>query len=96
MRKHRDISAAVDPDFVWSDEAGETLRRIDNALARLSDTDREAYLMSIVEAYPFDEVAYVLNLDRKALVSRIAYAMWAIRYEVAHDLPPPPEHQWQD
>lgn len=94
MRTPRDIGAAVDPDFVWSDEARETLRRIDNALARLSDTDREAYLMGIVEAYPFDEVAWILDLDRKTLVSRIAFAMWAIRYEVAHDEPPPPEARW--
>jgi RNA polymerase sigma-70 factor (ECF subfamily) len=58
---------------------GDLTRRVRQALAELSETDREMLLMRIVDELPYREIGYILDLDPAAARKRHGRALLRLR-----------------
>jgi RNA polymerase sigma-70 factor (ECF subfamily) len=58
---------------------GDLVRRVRQALAELSETDREMLLLRIVDELPYREIGYILDLDPAAARKRHGRALLRLR-----------------
>lgn len=68
------------PEFVLEEQ--EYLKKLQNALAKLPEGQRVAFLMNRVEGKRHKEIAEILGISRKAVEKRIYTALEKLREEI--------------
>lgn len=68
------------PEFVLEEK--EYLKKLENAIAKLTDSERVAFLMNRTEGKKFKEVAEILDISVKAVEKRVYGALKKIRKEI--------------
>ncbi|WP_298514917.1 sigma-70 family RNA polymerase sigma factor [uncultured Kordia sp.] len=68
------------PEFIMIEK--EFLVKIENAIAGLSEKQKEVFLLSRIEKKKYKEIAVILNISVKAVEKRIHLAMKSIRKEI--------------
>ena len=73
-----------DPDFYIVEEL---TQKIDEALARLPETYREAFILNRIEGKTYNEIAALLNISSKTVDYRIQQALKNLRVHLKDYLP---------
>ena len=68
------------PEFLMQES--EYMEKLQNALANLTEPQREAFLMNRVEGKRFKEIAKILDISTKAVEKRIYGALKKLRLEI--------------
>ncbi|MFD0860742.1 RNA polymerase sigma factor [Sungkyunkwania multivorans] len=68
------------PEFLL--EESEYLTKLENAIAKLTEAQREAFLLNRVEGKKHREIAEILGISSKAVEKRIYGALSALRKEI--------------
>ncbi len=68
------------PQFIMEEQ--EYLQKYQNALAKLSEGQRVAFLLNRIEGKRHKEIAEMLNISRKAVEKRIYTALEKLRQEI--------------
>lgn len=76
QRSHTDIS----PEFLMEEK--QYNKKLQNALANLSEAQRVAFLMNRVEGKRFKEIAELLDISVKAVEKRVYGALTKLREEI--------------
>ncbi|MEO1032367.1 MAG: sigma-70 family RNA polymerase sigma factor [Bacteroidota bacterium] len=74
------ISTNESPEFILQEK--EYHKKLQNALANLTEAQRVAFLMNRVEGKRFKEIAAILDISTKAVEKRIYGALKALREEI--------------
>ena len=82
--KHQKIKTKMytneNPEFLMQET--EYMNKLQNALANLTDAQREAFMMNRVEGKRFKEIAEILDISTKAVEKRIYGALEKLRKEI--------------
>lgn len=68
------------PEFVMQEQ--EYLKKLENAIANLTESERTAFLMNRVEGKKHKEIAALLDISTKAVEKRIYRALNKLRQEI--------------
>ncbi|MFD2543652.1 RNA polymerase sigma factor [Lacinutrix gracilariae] len=68
------------PEFVMQEQ--EYLEKLQNAIAKLTEAQRVAFLLNRVEGKKFKEIAALLNISTKAVEKRIYGALKSLRTQI--------------
>ena len=68
------------PEFLMQEN--EYMDKLQNALANLTEPQREAFLMNRIEGKRFKEIAEILDISTKAVEKRIYGALKKLRKEI--------------
>lgn len=77
---NRSAGGAVQASSVSDDDR----QRIDNMLAKLTEKEREAYLMVRGDGLSYGEVAAILNIEKGSVQSRVEAAQEKIQKQLFH------------
>ncbi|MEM9544647.1 MAG: RNA polymerase sigma-70 factor [Bacteroidota bacterium] len=66
-------------------EVSEFQKRLERAIAQLSDKQREVFLLHRVEGYKYKEISELLNLSQKAVEKRMSQALKELR-KICHKI----------
>ncbi|WP_299227682.1 sigma-70 family RNA polymerase sigma factor [uncultured Psychroserpens sp.] len=84
VRKHQEIkpktSTNLTPEFVLQEK--EYLKKLNAAIAKLTEAQRVAFLMNRVEGKRFKEIAQLLDISTKAVEKRIYGALKKLREDI--------------
>ncbi|MBT8273267.1 MAG: RNA polymerase sigma factor [Bacteroidia bacterium] len=69
-----------DPQFIM--EEGQYMQKLQNALSKLSDAQRTAFLMNRIEGKKHREIAELLGISTKAVEKRIYSALKKLREDI--------------
>lgn len=84
--EHQKLSPKVNtvnnenPEFVLEEK--EFLNKLQDAISRLSEKQREVFLLNRINKKTFKEIAVLLNISVKAVEKRMSNALRALRKEV--------------
>ncbi|WP_346882776.1 sigma-70 family RNA polymerase sigma factor [uncultured Algibacter sp.] len=68
------------PEFLMQEN--EYMDKLQNALAKLTDAQREAFMMNRIEGKRFKEIAEILDISTKAVEKRIYGALVKLRKDI--------------
>lgn len=75
--------AGRSPEGFGQTDAGEIRQRVDAAIGRLSDEQREVFVMREFQRMPFKEIASVVGVSEGTIKSRMRYALENLRLALA-------------
>lgn len=68
------------PEFVLEEQ--EYMKKLQNAIANLSEAQRTAFLLNRIDGKKYTEIAEILNISIKAVEKRISGALMNLRKEI--------------
>ena len=66
----------------WSKKEEEFKTKLQNAIAALTEGQREVFLMNRIDGKKYKEIAEILNLSQKAVEKRMSGALKALRLQI--------------
>lgn len=72
----------MDPEYLMEEEQFRV--KLENAIAKLSEAQRTAFLLQRVEGKKYHEIAEILNISVKAVEKRIHGALVSLRQDIGH------------
>ena len=77
-----DRHSPENPEFVLEEQQFKI--KLQNAIERLSEGQRTAFLMNRIDGKKYTEIADILNISVKAVEKRISGALVSLRKEIGH------------
>lgn len=71
-----------DPEFAM--EGDEYMKKLENAIANLSEAQREAFLLNRIDGKKYKEIAEILGISIKAVEKRISGALESLRQTIGN------------